>query len=77
MWSFAWKPLSSPTPLKYSGKSLSRVSYSWHYRIYLNRRRLRIDAALETQNINRRRPRIDAASTVRRLFEETMIYNNY
>ena len=26
---------------------------------------------------NRRRPRIDAASTVRCLFEEIMIYNNY
>ena len=47
------------------------------YRIYSNRRRPRIDAALETQNINRRRPPIDAASTVRRLFEEIMIYNNY
>ena len=47
------------------------------YRIYSNRRRPQIDAALETQNINRRRPRIDAASTVRRLFEEIMIYNNY
>ena len=47
------------------------------YRIYSNRRRPQIDAALETQNINRRRPRIDAASTVRCLFEEIMIYNNY
>ena len=47
------------------------------YRIYSNRRRPRIDAALETQNINRRRPPIEAASTVRRLFEEIMIYNNY
>ena len=41
------------------------------YRIFSNRHRPQIDAALKAQNINRRR------TCVRRLFEEIMIYNNY